>query len=174
MSGTDNQMTDKADTTASDGNPFPFRPYLVSHACGGLTVFLLALLLDNILLAFGFSLSAWKGAVYTACVGFILSVLLAPLIWRIGLVTGPHYILGGLALFVPATLVSSLVISQFESIMILLPGGDTIGSASQKWAITAYVRIARAAILFPCYLFAFWLVYHRLFGLSAWRPASSR
>ena len=45
-------------------------------------------------------------------------------------------------------------------------GFDGGADDSQLWATTAYVRIARSAILFPVYISVFWLVFHRMFAMA--------
>jgi hypothetical protein len=149
-----------------NAKPFRWPHYLTSHLVCSLAVLAVGLVLDNILRAFGIGISPWKDAMYSALSGFFIASPLVPLLWRVGLVTGPQYVLGGLSVFVPATLLSVLVISQFDSILVAVPGFEGMEGDSQVWATTAYVRIARSAILFPVYIFFFWLIFHRLFGMA--------
>lgn len=149
----------------ADARPFEWPHYVATHLICSAALLLAALALDTILRAFGVGISPWKDAVYSALSGFVIATPLVPVLWRVGLVTGPHYVLGGLGVFVPATLLSVLVISRFDSILVQIPGLDLSEGDSQLWATTAYVRIARSAILFPVYIFIFWLVFHRVFNM---------
>jgi len=149
-----------------NARPFRWPQYLTSHLVSSLAILAVGLVLDNMLRAFGIGISPWKDAVYSALSGFIIASPLVPLLWRVGLVTGPQYVLGGLSVFVPATLLSVLVISQFDSILVMVPGFEGHADDSQLWATTAYVRIARSAILFPVYILVFWLVFHRMFAMA--------
>ncbi|MFV0644116.1 MAG: hypothetical protein ACK5NN_06390 [Sphingomonadaceae bacterium] len=122
--------------------------------------------MDNILRAFGISIHPWKDAMYSALSGFFIASIMVPVLWRVGLVTGPLYVLGGLSVFVPATLLSVLAIAWFDSIIVTVPGFEDMDSRSQVWAMTAYIRTARSAILFPIYIFFFWLTFHCLFAMA--------
>ncbi len=140
---------------------FRWREFISSHVFASLAVFLIALVLDNTLRAFGVDISSWREALYSGLSGLLVATPFSLLLWRVGLVTGPQYLLGGLGLFVPVTILSILAISQVDNILIYLPIEDGVESEfSQVLASTAYVRLARSALLFPAYIAVFWFSYH--------------
>lgn len=143
--------------------PFRWPEFLASHLAASLAIFLIGLILDNGLRAFGIDIPSWREAFYSGLSGFLIATPLCLVLWRVGLVTGPHYLLGGLGLFVPVTILSVLVISRFDNVLITVPVVDGDGSDNQLLAITAYIRIARSAVLFPTYIGVFWFSYHIYF-----------
>ena len=144
---------------------FTWRPFLLTQLPCGLFTILFALILDNLLRQFGVDIHPWKEALVSGLAGIFFSSLFVPLLWRLGLITVPQYILGALGLFIPATLLSLLAIYQFHPIIIDIAGLDlNTQSDSEAWAMTIYIRITRSAVLFPVYIFIFWLVYHKYLG----------
>ena len=124
-----------------------------------------AVILDNTLRYFGIEIHPWKEAVFSGLAGIFFSSLFVPVLWKLGLITVPQYILGALGVFVPATLISLAVIYHFHPIIIDIAGLDFDSTDDSKaWAISIYIRILRSAVLFPIYIFAFWLIYHKYLG----------
>lgn len=138
----------------------PWHAYLLAHALAGLILFLCALFIDNLMRQFGVDIHAWKEALASALAGIVFSIPLLRVLWRLGLVTIPQYMLGAVTLFIPATLLSLIGVYFFQPILIDIAGID-VNNTSQSWATTIYLRIARSAILFPIYIAGFCWVYHK-------------
>ncbi|MCI4664138.1 MAG: hypothetical protein MRY74_05395 [Neomegalonema sp.] len=149
-------------------------PYLAAHAASALATMLAALLVDTCLRAIEIPIHPWKDAFLTGVAAFTFSSLLVPLLWRMGLRTLPQYMLGAVAIFAPATLLSLAIIAVFDADSILIKFTDIEGEEedSYYWALTAYIRIARSAVLLPVYVTIFCAVYHKHFGMRAWTRAT--
>lgn len=144
---------------------FTWKPFLLTQLACGLFTTLCALLLDNSLRHLGIEIHPWKEALISGAAGTFFATLFVPLLWRLGLVTIPQYILGAIGLFIPATLLSLFAVYQFHPIIINFVGIELSSlSDNQNWAVTIYIRIFRSTILFPAYIFAFWLIYHKYLG----------
>lgn len=149
----------------------PFRPgtYLACLGVSALAVFGAGLVVDNGLRMFDVGISPWREAMWSAIFSFLFSVPIAPILWRLGLVTLPQYLLGAMAVVVPLTILSALAMSQFYDIMIRVPGFDDDTPVSQVWVLTAYIRLARSALYVPIFLFTFWYSFHRVCNMAARR-----
>ncbi len=138
----------------------PWHAYLLAHLGAGLSLLLCALLTDNLMRQFGIDIHPWKEALASSLAGIVFAAPLLLVLWRLGLVTIPQYMLGAITLFIPATLLSLIGIYFFEPILIEISGMN-VNNTSQSWAATIYLRIARSAVLFPVYIVAFWYIYHK-------------
>lgn len=143
---------------------FEWRPFLLTQLPCGLFTTLCALLLDNTLRQYGVGIHPWREAVISGAAGIFFSSLFVPILWRLGLVTVPQYLLGAVGLFVPATLLSLLVVHFFQPILIDIAGFEFAAGDSRAWAMAVYIRISRSVVLFPTYVFAFWFIYHKCLG----------
>lgn len=136
-------------------------PYLKAHLLSALLMVLVALVVDNILRLFALNIHPWKEAVFSGMAGFVFSCFFVPIIWRLGLVSLRQYLLAGIILFIPTTMISLAAKYYFSPLMINMTDID-IENTSQLWAIMIYIRIARSSLLFPFYIVAFWYCYHKV------------
>ena len=136
---------------------------LTQLPCGGL-LFIAAYCLDNFLFSLGVDIHPWREAMFAAIGGMFFSSIFIPVLWRLGLITVQQYLIGAIALFVPCTLITLVILGQFQSIKLPMVSLIENGSVERIWAMSIYIRIARSAILFPIYIFFFWLIYHKLLG----------
>lgn len=146
--------------------PFQWDIFIACLGVSGLAVFICGLLMDNMLRLFDIGISPWRDALLSGFFSFLFSIPIAPALWRLGLVTLPQYLLGAMAVFVPLTILSTIVVSPSHDIMIKVPGFDDDAPANQLWALTAYIRLARSAIFVPVFLFTFWFSYHYLCNMD--------
>lgn len=143
---------------------FEWWPFLITQIPCGLFTTCCALVLDNVLRQYGVDIHPWREAIISGAAGIFFSSLFVPLLWRLGLVTVPQYMLGALGLFIPATLLSLFVVYAYQPVLIDIAGFEFTPDDNRAWAMTAYIRISRSAVLFPTYIFAFWLIYHKYLG----------
>jgi hypothetical protein len=146
--------------------PFTWPGFLGSLFVSAMIMFAFGLLTDNSLRLFGIGISAWKDALWDCVMALFFGSIVAPLFWRIGLVTFPQYLLGAFALVVPMTIVSALVLSRFHDVSIDVPGIDAAAFPNQSFAISAYVRLIRAVIYVPVFLASFYWIYHLALGMA--------
>lgn len=151
--------------------PFQWPVFLLSLVLGAFVMFMFGLAIDNVLRIFGVGISAWFDAFWDAFVTVFFGAFVAPIFWRIGLVTFPQYLLGALALVVPISIISVLVLSRFHNVGIDVPGIDSDVFPNRFFAVTAYVRLIRAMIDVPVFLAAFYWIYHIAFGMAPKRNA---
>lgn len=142
--------------------PFRWDCFLICMATGGVAVFVSGVLMDNILQMFDIGITSWQEALWSAVFSVIFSVPIAPIFWRFGLISLPQYLLGATGLFVPLTMVSVAIMNIFHDVRITAPDFNSDALASQVWALTAYVRIARSAVFVPVFLLTFWFMFHRV------------
>ena len=155
-----------ADHLEQRTQPFRWDIFLLCLTAGGVAIFIVGIVFDNLLHIFDVSISSWREALWSAVFGVLFSIPIAPMLWRLGLVTLPQYLLGAMAVFVPLTILSALLMSGFYDIKITVPDFDNDAAASQVWALTAYIRLARSAIFVPVFLITFWFTYHRVFKME--------
>ena len=129
-------------------------------------MFVFGLVMDNTLRLFGVGISAWLDALWDSLLAIFCGFFLAPVFWRIGLVTFSQYMLGAFALVVPIAGTSFAVLSQFYNVWIEVPGIDSAAYPDQHIAITAYVRLIRAMVFVPIFLAAFYWVFHIVFAMA--------
>lgn len=146
--------------------PFRWPVFFVSLMASSLVMFLFGLLMDNTLRIFGVGISSWFDSLWDACLGTFFGAIVAPIFWRIGLVTFPQYLLGAFTLVVPITLLSVIVLSQFHNVEIEVPGIASDAYPNQLIAISAYVRLFRAMIFVPVYLAFFYWIFHISFAME--------
>lgn len=169
-------MTDKAEDGAANQaaggaaegglRPFDWGRFFISVTAGVAAVFVVALALDHVLIAYGVELSRWRDAAWSAAFTYLFAGPGVLAVWRLGVVTLRQYILTALILFAPLTVLSLIALAAFEDVVIAAPwvaGGEI---SAHDLAYTAYLRIARSAVLMPCYLAAFYFAYHRWFGCA--------
>ena len=144
--------------------PFTWPALLGSLFVSAMIMFAFGLLMDNTLRLFGIGISAWKDSLWDCFMAFCCGSIVAPVFWRIGLVTFPQYLLGAFALVVPITIVSAIVLSRFHDVSIDVPGIDAAAFPNQSFAISAYVRLIRAVIYVPVFLACFYWIYHVFLG----------
>lgn len=150
----------------TDPNPFQWSAFIASLLFSAFLMFLFGLVMDNSLRIFGVGISAWIDAMWDSSMAAIFGFLVAPIFWRIGLVTFPQYLLGAFALMVPITILSVLILSRFHDVGVEVAGIDTESFPNQYFAITAYVRLIRAMIFVPFFLAAFYWWFHVAFGMA--------
>lgn len=143
---------------------FKWTTFLITQIPCGFVTFIAALFVDNALRHFGVQIHPWREAIISGVAGMFFSSLFVPLLWRLNLVTVPQYMIGAIGIFVPATLLSLLVVAQFQPLIIDVNSLEFVDGDTRAWAMSMYVRIARSALLVPVYIFMFWLVYHRYLG----------
>ena len=124
------------------------------------------LIVDNLLRAFGIGISGWFDSLWDSILASFCGFIVAPIFWRIGLVTLPQYLLGAFALVVPITLVSILILSQFHNVGIEMPGINHQSHPNQYVALTAYIRLFRSMIFTPVYLACFYWMFHVALGMK--------
>lgn len=129
-------------------------------------MFLFGLAMDNSLRIFGIEISAWVDALWDSFMVIVFGSFMGPVFWRIGLVTFPQYLLGALALVVPISAISVLLLSRFYNVGIEIPGIDSDDFPNRFIAVTAYVRLMRAMVSVPVFLGAFYWIYHVSFGMA--------
>ena len=127
---------------------------------------LVAIFIDQILIENGIAIQPYFEAIVAGVFAFAFSLFVVPLLWRLGLNTLPLYLLGGLALIVPATIVSLAFVSMHSPVMLDFTSMNSKTLQSQVWALTIYVRFARSAMLLPIHITAFWLINHKLLKYS--------
>lgn len=144
--------------------PYDRKLFLIAVCAGGAAIFAVGLALDSILISFGVELSPWRDAFYSGLFGVIFGAPGLLAVWRIGVMTLRQYILAALILFAPLTVLSLIALAAFENVVIEAPwaGGEEI--SAHDLAFTAYVRIARSAVLTPFFIAAFWYFYHHRWG----------
>lgn len=144
--------------------PFDRNRFLAAVCVGGVILFLVALALDRVLISFGVELHPWRDAFFSGFFGIIFGAPGILAVWRMGVVTLRQYILAALILFAPLTVLSLIVLAAVDDVVIDAPwvGGEAI--SAHDLAFTAYVRIARSALLTPFFIAAFWWLYHRRWG----------
>ena len=147
-------------------NPFRWDIFVLSLAISGFATFIAALVMDNTLIQFYLIISPWRDAMWSAIFATICSFFVAPIIWKIGLVTFPQYLLAAMAVFVPLTVLSTLLMGLHYDIIISISKDIVDLPENQKWVLTAYIRLARSAVLIPVYLLVFWYVFHRVFKMK--------
>lgn len=159
-------MSATIDQNPPEKRPFRWPTFIACLAASGLTVTFCGILIDNLMRMFDIGISPWRDALWSGVFAFLFSIPIAPALWRLGLVTLPQYLLGAMAVFVPLTIVSTIIMSQSYDIMIRVPGFDEDVPANQVWALTAYIRLLRSAIFVPVFLFTFWFTYHYLCNMA--------
>lgn len=146
--------------------PFRWPAFFISLLASSVVMFLFGLMLDNTLRAFGVGISGWFDSLWDSFLGTFFGSFVAPIFWRIGLVTFPQYLLGASALVVPITILSVLVLSQFHNVWIEVPGISSEAHPNQYFATTAYIRLFRAMLFVPVYLAFFYWMFHVSFGME--------
>jgi hypothetical protein len=147
-------------------DPFTWQGFLAALFLSSVAMFFFGLAMDNALRLFGIGISAWQDALWDSCMAFFFGSFVAPLFWRIGLITFPQYLLGAFALVVPITIISVLALSRFHDVRVEVPGIDALSFPDQSFAISAYVRLIRAVIYVPFFLGVFYFIYHVLIGMA--------
>ena len=142
--------------------PFRWDCFLICMATAGLAVFVSGVLMDNILQMFDIGIASWQEALWSAVFSVMFSIPIAQVFWRFGLISLPQYLLGATGLFVPLTMASVAIMNIFYDVRITAPDFNSDALASQVWALTAYVRIARSAVFVPVFLLTFWFMFHRV------------
>lgn len=146
--------------------PFRWPAFLISLFASFVAMFLFALVMDNTLRAFGIGISNWFDSLWDSALATVCSFFIAPIFWRIGLVTLPQYLLGASALVIPTTIISVLILSQFHDVGISVPGIDSQTHTTQYLAISAYIRLFRSILCVPVYLGVFYWMFHISFGMD--------
>lgn len=152
------------------GRSFGWPQFLVGVVAGAVMIFTVGLVMDQALIALGVPLSPVRDAAYSAIFGFVFAAPGLLAVWRIGIVTLRQYILAALILFAPLTVLSLFLVQLFDDVILSAPWLPTGDIDAHDLAYTAYVKIARSAVLTPFFLLGFWAVYHRAFGCMARRP----
>ncbi|WP_419914541.1 hypothetical protein [Hoeflea sp.] len=150
--------------------PFQWSGFFLSLFGASTVMFLFGLLMDNTLRAFGIGISSWFDSLWESFLGTFFGSFIAPIFWRIGLITFPQYLLGAFALVVPITILSVLFLSQFRDVGISVPGIDSELHPNQHFATTAYIRLFRAMLFVPVYLAFFYWMFHVSLGMKPRRP----
>ena len=146
--------------------PFRWPVFLTSLVIGATVMFVFGLAMDNALRVFGVGISSWFDAFWDSFITIFFGAVIAPIFWRVGLVTFPQYLLGALALVVPISIISVLILSNFHDVGIEVPGIDSEAFPNRFLAVTAYVRLIRAMIFVPVFLASFYWIYHVFFGMA--------
>ena len=149
--------------------PFRWPAFLISLFASFVAMLLFALVMDNTLRAFGIGISNWFDSLWDSALATVCSFFVAPIFWRIGLVTLPQYLLGASALVIPTTILSVLILSQFHDVGISVPGIDSQTHTTQYVATSAYIRLFRSILCVPIYLGVFYWVFHISFGMAPMR-----
>lgn len=145
---------------------FRWSIFLFSLFVSASVMFLFGLAMDNTLRLFGIGISSWFDSLWDSFLGVFFATFIAPVFWRIGLVTFPQYLLGAFALAAPITIISVLVLSRFYNVSIEVPGINSAAFPDQSFAVSAYVRLIRAVIFIPVFLWVFYWVFHICFGMA--------
>lgn len=145
---------------------FRWPVFLFSLFVSAFVMFLFGLTMDNTLRLFGIGISPWFDSLWDSFLGVFFASFIAPLFWRIGLVTFPQYLLGAFALAAPITIISVLVLSRFYDVSVDVPGINSAAFPDQSFAISAYVRLIRAVVFIPVFLWVFYWVFHIYFGMA--------
>ena len=146
--------------------PFRWPGFFLSLFASSIVMFMFGLMMDNTLRAFGIGISSWFVSLWDSFLGSFFGSFIAPIFWRLGLVTFPQYLLGASALVVPITILSVLVLSQFHDVGINVPGIDSELHPNQHFATTAYIRLFRSMLFVPVYLAFFYWMFHVSFGMK--------
>ena len=146
--------------------PFKWAGFFISLFGASIAMFLFGVLMDNTLRAFGIGISSWFDAAWESFLGSFFGAFVAPIFWRIGLVTFPQYLLGAFALMVPITILSVLVLSRFHDVGIDVPGIDFETHPNQYFATSAYIRLFRSMLFVIVYLATFYWIFHILIGME--------
>lgn len=149
-----------------DLQPFKWSGFFLSLCASSFVMFLFGLMLDNSLRAFGIGISGWIDSLWDSFMGTFFGSFIAPIFWRMGLLTFPQYLLGASALVVPITILSVLVLSQFHEVGIYVPGIDSELHRNQYLATTAYIRLFRSMLFVPVYLAFFYWIFHVSLGMK--------
>lgn len=146
------------------GGRFTWGAFALGLGAGGALLLIVGLILDRVLIFAGIELHPWRDAAQSAAFGIIFGGPGLLLVWRIGIVTLRQYILSALILFAPLTVLSLFALALVEDVVLSAPWIDDGEISAHDLAYTAYLRIARSALLTPFFLLAFWSVYHRWLG----------
>lgn len=144
----------------TDLRPYEHRGYVAALLFAGGVLFVFGLIFDAVLRGFGIGVAPWFEAFWSALVGVTVSYFVARLFWRMGLVTLPQYLVGAFAIMAPIALLSFLPVIRLFGSTIEMPWLEADVSQHHAIALTVYVRLARAVILVPIYLTAFYWFYH--------------
>lgn len=137
--------------------------YVVAHALSAVGIFAVTLLIDLTLVSQGARLAAWGEAGASAAFGSILLAPLTLVMWRLGIVRLAQYLLAALVLFPPATLLTAMFYPLI-GLSIMPPEGYPWVDESRLLAFEMSVRLVRASVATPIYLFTFWAIYHNRLG----------
>jgi len=148
------------------GRPFGWRPFIIALLASGAATGVSALILDEILIAYGVSLTRYWDAFYSGFFGLGFAGPGILIVWRLGVVTLQQYLLCSFILMSPLTILSLVFVSITQDVVLQAPWDPAMTISAHDLAYTGYVRIARSAILVPIFLIAFTLVYHRHYGCS--------
>lgn len=148
-------MDDPQETRNRGRQPFTWPAYITSIAAACAVLVGQGMAIDFVLIQNGVGMHLWLEAVASAFFGFVFMIPCIILVWRIGLVTLGHYLLGVLVLFLPATLITLSIYPLFD-VWIEPPEGMD----AERMTFSAFVRLLRAAALAPVAVFVFWCVYH--------------
>lgn len=135
--------------------PFTWRAYLASIALASVAIVAVGLAIDSLLLQNGLRIHVGLEAVASAFFGWAFMVPCILIVWRIGLVTLGHYVLGVVLLFLPATLITLAIYPLFD-VWIAPPEGVE----AELLTFSAFVRLLRGAVLAPVAIVVFWFSYH--------------
>ncbi|MEM7523751.1 MAG: hypothetical protein AAF360_08360 [Pseudomonadota bacterium] len=116
--------------------------------------------IDTALIGLGVRLALRIEVLILAAYGFLLSAPLAFVIWRLGIVKLPQYLLAALAIFPPAAIAISAASAHF-GVVIAPPVGYPWSDADHIMAFDMSARLIRAGFLSPLYMLMFWIVYQR-------------
>ncbi|MEM8754216.1 MAG: hypothetical protein AAGF90_14665 [Pseudomonadota bacterium] len=150
--------------------PFAWGPFILGLFAGSGASLLVALPLDAALIGFGVPLHPWRDALWSAFFGLVFAGPGILAVWRIGITTLPQYILGSMILFAPLTVISLLIANVVDDMVLTAPWAPGEEISAHDLAYTAYVRIARSAVLVFPFLIGFCAVYHWRFGCAARVP----
>jgi len=146
--------------------PYTRRGFVLALLFAGGVLFFVGLVLDVALRLGGIGVSVWIEAFWSATLGTICSYFIAPMFWRMGLVTLPQYMVGAFAVMSPIAILSFIPLSQLIGPQVEMPWLDPDAPADHAIALTIYLRLARAAVLVPIYLVAFYWFYHVHLGMA--------
>lgn len=151
---------------AATTRPFGWGPFFLALLGGSVLSLLVALPLDSVLIAFGVDLHPWKDAFWSAFFGLVFAPPGVLLVWRIGISTLPQYILASMILFAPLTVISLLILNVVDDVVLTAPWAEGGQVSAHDLAYTAYVRIARSAVLVFPFLVGFCAIYHWRYGCA--------
>lgn len=144
----------------SERRAFTWRGYTSALAFAAVVLFVVGVALDAMLRATGIGISIWFDAFWSAVVGFGASFFVARMFWRLGLKTLPQYMIGAFAVMAPISILSFIPLTQIFGAAITVPWITDDASPHHAVAMTVYIRFARAVILVPIFLAAFYWFYH--------------